>query len=100
MMKAKILIISILFVFVGYLANAQSHNEHVTVEGSYRPQIKRSERLVKSPEKPDNEFNIPEYKTDAKDFNYSHSMDIETPSNIVVMAADDDLENSSSTISR
>ena len=86
-MKAKILIISILFVFIGYLANAQSHNEHVTVEGSYRPQIKRSERLVKSPEKPDNEFNIPEYKTDVKDFNYSHSMDIETMSAMMMAMA-------------
>ena len=80
MMKAKILIISILFVFVGYLANAQSHNEQVTVEGTYRPQIKRSERLVKSPEKPDNEFNIPNYKADTKEFSYGYNMEVETMS--------------------
>ena len=79
-MKAKILIISIFFVFVGFAANAQSHNEQVTVEGTYRPQIKRSERMLKSPEKPDNEFYIPEYKAESKDFNYSYNIEIETMS--------------------
>ena len=73
---------SILFVFIGFLANAQSHNEQVTVEGSYRPQIKRSERLVKTPETPDNEFNIPNYKADARDFNYGYNMEVETMSAI------------------
>ena len=80
MMKAKILILSILFVFVGFVANAQTHNEHVTVEGSYRPQIRRSERLVKSPEKPDNEFVIPDYKAEAKDFSFNYNMEVETMS--------------------
>lgn len=47
-MKIKSLIISVLLVFVGLVANAQQHNEQVTVEGSYRPQIKRSERLQKT----------------------------------------------------
>lgn len=79
-MKNKSLILSILFVFIGFIANAQSHNEQVTVEGSYRPQIKRSERLVKTPETPDNEFNIPKYKADARDFNYGYNMEVETMS--------------------
>ena len=79
-MKNKSLIISVLFVFVGFLVNAQSHNEQVTVEGSYRPQIKRSERLLKTPETPDNEFNIPNYKVDTRDFNYGYNMDVETMS--------------------
>ena len=81
-MKNKSLILSILFVFIGFIANAQSHNEQVTVEGSYRPQIKRSERLVKTPETPDNEFNIPNYKADARDFNYGYNMEVETMSAI------------------
>ena len=81
-MRAKILISSVLFVFAGFIANAQQHNEHVTVEGSYRPQIKRSERLVKMPEKPDNSFNIPTYKAEAKDFDYDYSMEMETMSAI------------------
>ena len=85
-MKAKILTIGILFVFVGFVANAQSHNEQVTVEGTYRPQIKRSERLVKSPEKPDNEFNIPDYKAETKDFKYGYNMDVETMSAVVYKA--------------
>ena len=79
-MKAKSLIIGILFVFIGFVANAQSHNEQVTVEGSYRPQIKRSERIVKTPEMPENEFNIPKYKAEAKDFNYGYNVDVETMS--------------------
>ena len=79
-MKYKSLIISLLFVFGGIIANAQSHNEQVTVEGSYRPQIKRSERLVKMPETPDNNFNIPNYKADTRDFNYGYNMEVETMS--------------------
>ena len=85
-MKAKILIISILFVFVGFVANAQSHNEQVTVEGSYRPQIKRSERLVKSPEKPENEFSIPNYKAETKEFSYGYNMEVEPMSAITYKA--------------
>ena len=79
-MKNKSLIISVLFVFVGLVANAQQHNEQVTVEGSYRPQIKRSERLVKMPETPENKFNIPDYKAETKDFNYGYNMEFETMS--------------------
>lgn len=79
-MKNKSLIISILLLFVGFSANAQSHNEQVTVESSYRPQIKRSERLLKTPEMPKNEFDIPAYKVDAKDFSYNYKMDVETMS--------------------
>ena len=79
-MKNKSLIISALLLFVGFSANAQSHNEQVTVESSYRPQIKRSERLLKTPEVPENEFDIPAYKVNAKDFNYNYKMDVETMS--------------------
>lgn len=79
-MKIKSLIISILFVCVAFVANAQQHNEQVTVEGSYRPQIKRSERLTKNPEMPKNDFNIPTYKAEAKDFSYGYNMELETMS--------------------
>lgn len=79
-MKTKSLIISILFVCLAFIANAQQHNEQITVEGSYRPQIKRSERLVKMPETPENNFNIPEYKAETKDFNYGYNMEFETMS--------------------
>ncbi|MBO7438354.1 MAG: hypothetical protein J6U21_01605 [Bacteroidales bacterium] len=81
-MKNKSLIISILFVFVSVIANAQGHNEQVTVEGTYRPQIKRSERLQKTPETPVNEFNIPKYKAETRDFNYNYNMELETMSAI------------------
>lgn len=79
-MKNKSLIISILFVFVSVIANAQGHNEQVTVEGTYRPQIKRSERLQKTPEMPVNEFNIPNYKAETRDFSYGYNMEVETMS--------------------
>lgn len=79
-MKIKSFIISILFVCVAFVANAQQHNEQVTVEGSYRPQIKRSERLTKNPEMPKNDFNIPTYKAEAKDFSYGYNMELETMS--------------------
>ena len=79
-MKTKSLIISIFFVVIGFVANAQSHNEQVTVEGSYKPQIKRSERLQKAPEMPDNEFDIPKYKVEARDFNFGNSIEVETMS--------------------
>lgn len=65
---------------MAFIANAQQHNEQITVEGSYRPQIKRSERLVKMPETPKNKFNIPEYKAETKDFNYGYNMEFETMS--------------------
>jgi hypothetical protein len=65
---------------VAFVANAQQHNEQVTVEGSYRPQIKRSERLTKNPEMPKNDFNIPTYKAEAKDFSYGYNMELETMS--------------------
>ena len=79
-MKTKTLIISILFVCIAFVANAQQHNEQVTVEGSYRPQIKRSERLVKMPDTPENKFNIPDYKAETKDFNYGYNMEFEAMS--------------------
>ena len=79
-MNNKSLIISILLVFVSVVVMAQGHNENVTVEGTYRPQIKRSERLQKTPETPVNEFNIPNYKVEPRDFSYGYNMEVETMS--------------------
>ena len=94
-MKYKSLILSLLFAFAGVLANAQSHNEQVTVEGTYRPQIKRSERLQKTPETLENKFNIPDYKAEAKDFSYGYDMEVETMSAMTYKAdyVADDKEN-------
>ena len=87
-MKYRALILSMLFVFASVFANAQSHNEQVTVEGTYRPQIKRSERLQKTPETLENNFNIPNYKAEAKDFSYGYNVEVETMS---AMAYKEDL---------
>lgn len=94
-MKYKSLILSLLFAFAGVLTNAQSHNEQVTVEGTYRPQIKRSERLQKTPETLENKFNIPDYKAEAKDFSYGYDMEVETMSAMIYKAdyVADDKEN-------
>lgn len=81
-MKNKSLIISILLVFISFFANGQGHNEQVTVEGSYRPQIKRSERLQKTPETPINEFDVPNYKVEPRDFSYGYNIEVETMSAI------------------
>ena len=79
-MKTKSLIISILLAFVSTIVMAQGHNEQVTVEGTYRPQIKRSERLQKTPETPVNEFDIPNYKVQPREFSYGYNMEVETMS--------------------
>ena len=84
-MKYKSLIISVIFVGIGIVAKAQ-HNEQVTVEGSYRPQIKRSERIQKMPETPENNFNISNYKADARDFSYGYNMEVETMSAVAYKA--------------
>ena len=76
----KSLIISILTLTISFGSNAQEHNEQVTVEGSYHPQIKRSERLVKTPNTPKNDFNIPDYKARTKDFDYGYNMEMDMSS--------------------
>lgn len=85
---AKYLIVSIIAIMPA-AATAQEHNEQVTVEGSYRPQIKRSERLVKTPETPQNEFNIPNYKAQTKDFDFGFDMDVETMSALSYVSPSD-----------
>jgi len=86
---AKYLIVSALLIFVPIISEAQEHNEQVTVEGSYRPQIKRSERLAKTPEPPKNEFNIPNYKAQTKDFDYGYDMEVETMSAVPYVSNSD-----------
>lgn len=85
---AKYLIVSIIAV-LPMAATAQEHNEQVTVEGSFRPQIKRSERLVKMPEAPRNDFNIPNYKAQTKDFDFGFDMDVETMSAVQYVSSSD-----------
>ncbi|MGN0033737.1 MAG: hypothetical protein ACI358_08200 [Candidatus Limimorpha sp.] len=76
MMRYKYLISSFLCL-LSLLANAQSHNEQVTVEGKYRPQIKRSERLSKNPIKPSDDFNLPDYKVEDRDFIFNYDLEVE-----------------------
>lgn len=85
---AKYLIVSIIAV-LPMAATAQEHNEQVTVEGSFRPQIKRSERIVKMPETPQNNFNIPNYKAQTKDFDFGFDMEVETMSAVPYVSSSD-----------
>lgn len=67
----------IVFLLIGNLATAQSHNEEVTIEGSYTPHIKKSERIVITPEMPKREFEIPNYEVNTEDFFYNYKVDSE-----------------------
>ena len=67
----------IVFLLIGNLATAQSHNEEVTIEGSYTPHIKKSERIVITPEMPKREFEIPHYEVNTEDFFYNYKVDSE-----------------------
>lgn len=76
-MNKRNIVITLIFLFASTLLNAQSHNEEVTVEGSYTPHIKKSERLVKMPEMPKREFNIPNYEVSTEDFFYNYKVELE-----------------------
>lgn len=76
-MKIRNFYIIILSLLISLSAQAQSHNEEVTVEGTYNPQIKRSERLIKMPELPKKEFHIPQYVVNTEDFFLQHEVELE-----------------------
>lgn len=71
------LLIFIILLLTCSLSMAQSHNEEVTVEGSYTPHIKKSERLTQTPDTPKHEFNIPHYEVNTEDFFYSYKIESE-----------------------
>ena len=70
-------LIVILLFLIGISANAQSHNEQVTVEGTYAPQIQKSERITKTPDITENDFNIPNYEINTEDYIYNYNIDLE-----------------------
>ena len=76
-MRNKNFVVALIMLFASTLLNAQSHNENVTIEGSYTPQIKKSERLVKTPDMPKREFNIPNYEVNTEDFFYNYKVELE-----------------------
>ncbi|MBR5780475.1 MAG: TonB-dependent receptor [Bacteroidales bacterium] len=76
-MKRRNLILALILLFTSTLLSAQSHNEEVTIEGSYTPHIKKSERLMKMPEMPKREFSIPNYEVSTEDFFYNYKVELE-----------------------
>ena len=76
-MKKINIVTTIFLVILGITLNAQSHNEEVTIEGSYTPHIKKSARIGIKPEMPKREFNIPNHEVNTEDFFYSYKVDLE-----------------------
>lgn len=76
-MKKTNFVTTLFFVLISSLLSAQSHNEEVTVEGSYAPQIRKSERLIKTPDMPKRDFSIPNYEINTEDFTYRYKVDLE-----------------------
>lgn len=71
------LVITAFFILITSLSRAQSHNEEVTVEGTYTPQIQKSERLIQVPSTPKRNFDIPSYEINTEDFTYEYEADLE-----------------------
>lgn len=93
-MKRKNIVIALLLMFTCTLLKAQSHNEEVTIEGSFTPNIKKSERIMLNPELPKHNFNITDYQIVTKDFSYDYMLDLEPISPVLYSNVDDyDLTN-------
>lgn len=76
-MKKINFVITAFFILISTLLNAQSHNEEVTIEGSYNPHIQKSERLATTPDIPKRDFKIPSYEINTEDFTYKYRADLE-----------------------
>lgn len=76
-MKKTNIVIALILSFVSIISHAQSHNEEVTVQGSYTPHIKKSERITGNPELKENDFSIPNYEVNTEDFFYNYKVDLE-----------------------
>lgn len=76
-MKKINFVVAIFLVLLSVTSFAQSHNEEVTIEGSYTPHIKKSERITLKPEMPKREFIIPNHEVNTEDFFYSYKVDLE-----------------------
>lgn len=94
-MRNKNFVICAIFIFMSALLNAQSHNEEITVEGSYNPQIKKSERIIKTPNMPKKEFSIPKYEVNTEDFTYNYKIDLEpvSPINYISGKSEETINN-------
>ena len=88
-MKTRNIFIAIIIIIMSLEGNAQSHNEEITVEGTYVPQIKKSERIIKTPELPRKEFDIPAYNVNMDDFFYKYKIESETISPLQYNAVSD-----------
>lgn len=76
-MKKTNIVIALILSFVSFISQAQSHNEEVTVQGSYTPHIKKSERIITNPELKGHDFTIPKYEINTEDFFFNYKVDLE-----------------------
>ena len=88
-MKRRNIVITLVFLFASTLLHAQSHNEEVTIEGSFTPNIMKSERMTLNPELPKHNFNIPDYHVVTKDFSYDYMLDLEPISPVLYNNVED-----------
>ena len=75
-MKTRNIFIAIIITIMSLAGNAQSHNEEITVEGTYTPHIKKSERLQSTPSLLENAFIIPKYEVNTEDFFYNYKVEL------------------------
>lgn len=87
-MKKINFVITLFFILTSTLLSAQSHNEEITVEGSYTPQIRKSERISMAPDMPQRDFNIPKYETNTEDFTYKYKVELEPISPVTYISND------------
>lgn len=87
-MKKINFVITLFFILTSTLLSAQSHNEEITVEGSYTPQIRKSERISMTPDMPQRDFNIPKYETNTEDFTYKYKVELEPISPVTYISND------------
>lgn len=90
-MKRIHFVIAAFLILICSSLNAQSHNEEVTVEGKYTPQIQNSERIAKTPDMPKRDFSIPNYEINTEDFTYKYKADLE-PISPLNYAHNDDVD--------
>lgn len=87
-MKKTNFVITLFFILTSSLLSAQSHNEEITVEGSYTPQIRKSERISITPDMPQRDFNIPKYEINTEDFTYKYKVELEPISPVTYISND------------
>ena len=79
----------IVAMFFSAHASLAQHNEHITIEGTYRPQVNIVDKIKLSPDKPQQPITIPQMKIEILDVNADLKMETESLSPSVYTAKND-----------